>query len=136
VFFSKLLTPTKGSSIRKENLNQSSGALIGLLATQIAFSIILMIFGSAYLPVVLPVVLPPRYLTTGAPRILAAWIFYIPVLALNGGLEAFLSSAASPKDLNRQSRYEYRFSKLSLIDIPQMDGCLFSHLRCCDHSPV
>ena len=105
VFFSKLLTPPKGSQIRKEKLSQASDALISLLSTQIAFSIILMVFGSEYLPVVLPVTLPPRYLVTGAPRILAAWIFYIPVLALNGGLEAFLSSAAGPKDLNRQSRF-------------------------------
>ncbi|KAH6904536.1 RTF domain-containing protein [Coprinopsis sp. MPI-PUGE-AT-0042] len=112
VFFSKLLTPSKRSTIRKESLTQSSSALIGLLATQIAFSIILMIFGSAYLPVVLPVVLPPPYLATGAPRILAAWIFYIPVLALNGGLEAFLSSAASPKDLNKQSRWMVAFSAI------------------------
>jgi len=43
-------------------------------------------------------------MATSAPRILAAWIWYIPVLALNGGLEAFLSSVASPKDLNKQSR--------------------------------
>ena len=50
-------------------------------------------------------VLPQQYLSTSAPRILAAWVWYVPVLALNGGLEAFLSSVASPKDLNEQSRY-------------------------------
>ena len=43
-------------------------------------------------------------MATSAPRILAAWVWYIPVLALNGGLEAFLSSVASPKALNEQSR--------------------------------
>ena len=43
-------------------------------------------------------------MATSAPRILAAWVWYIPFLALNGGLEAFLSSVASPKDLNKQSR--------------------------------
>jgi oligosaccharide translocation protein RFT1 len=32
-------------------------------------------------------------------------VWYIPVLALNGGLEAFLSSVATPKDLNAQSRF-------------------------------
>ena len=31
-------------------------------------------------------------------------IWYIPVLAVNSGLEAFLSSVATPKDLNNQSQ--------------------------------
>lgn len=45
-----------------------------------------------------------RYLNTSAPAILSAWIYYIPVLAVNGVLEAFVSSVASPKDLTKQSQ--------------------------------
>jgi len=67
-------------------------------------------FGSAYISIVLHILLPPQYLSTSAPSVLEAWIWYIPVLAVNGGLEAFVSSVAIPKDLNRQSRWMAGFS--------------------------
>ncbi|EEB87561.1 hypothetical protein MPER_15048, partial [Moniliophthora perniciosa FA553] len=51
-------------------------------------------------------------ISTSAPRILSAWIWYIPVLAINGGLEAFLSSAADKRQLNRQSRWMIVFSTI------------------------
>jgi len=70
-----------------------------------AFSVLLLVFGTAYLPILLPFLLPKQYLATSAPSVLTAWVWYIPVLALNGGLEAFLSSVATPRDLNAQSRF-------------------------------
>ena len=78
--------------------------LQSLLSIQLSLSVILVIFGSASLPILLPLLLPKQYLSTSAPQVLGAWIWYIPVLAVNGGLEAFLSSVATPKDLNKQSR--------------------------------
>ncbi|KAJ2920988.1 hypothetical protein H1R20_g16105, partial [Candolleomyces eurysporus] len=86
VFFSRLLTSQK-----KQDYQQAADALTALLSVQITISVLFVIFGSAYL-------------------VLGAWVYYIPVLALNGGLEAFLSSAASTKDLNRQSRWMFAFS--------------------------
>jgi oligosaccharide translocation protein RFT1 len=43
-------------------------------------------------------------MSTSAPRLLEAWIYYIPILAINGVTEAFFTSVALPSDLNRQSR--------------------------------
>lgn len=63
-----------------------------------------MIFGSAYLPFVLPLVLPPKYLATSAGSVLGAWVYLIPWLSLNGSLEAFLSSAAGAGEVRRQSK--------------------------------
>jgi oligosaccharide translocation protein RFT1 len=85
-------------------LIEASTALISVLATQTSLSLILLVFGTAYLPLLLPLLLPPAYLATSAPSVLAAWVWYIPVLAVNGALEAFLASVATPQDLNRQSR--------------------------------
>ena len=48
--------------------------------------------------------LPPRYLQTSAPRILSAFRFYLPAMAYNGVLEAFLASVCTPADLRSQSR--------------------------------
>lgn len=116
VYFSKILSPPKDvvethtthpeGTIHpsRTSLQQASDALISLLAIQSSLGVILVTFGTAYIHIVLHILLPPQYLSTSAPEVLAAWIWYIPVLAVNGGLEAFVSSVAIPKDLNRQSR--------------------------------
>jgi oligosaccharide translocation protein RFT1 len=105
-----MLAPPAG----KEALQAASQALTTLLSIQTSLSLILLVFGTAYLPVVLPVLLPRQYLSTSAPAVLNAWVWYIPVLALNGGLEAFISSVSTPRDLNRQSWCAESFVRLSL----------------------
>jgi oligosaccharide translocation protein RFT1 len=107
VFFSRILcgeARKKKSDDYRASLAQSAIMLQSLLSIQISLSVILVIFGNASLPIFLPLLLPKQYLSTSAPQVLGAWIWYIPVLAVNGGLEAFLSSVATPKDLNNQSR--------------------------------
>ncbi|KAK7033588.1 Oligosaccharide translocation protein rft1 [Paramarasmius palmivorus] len=89
---------------------EASRTLIALLNVQLACSLLVLAFGSQYISLALQIFLPPAYLETSAPRILSAWVWYIPVLAINGGLEAFLSSAADKAQLNRQSRWMILFS--------------------------
>jgi len=118
VFFSRILNNTsqdKDSEEKTRSLTQAANTLRSLLSVQVSLSLIFLTFGSAYLPIFLPLLLPQQYMATSAPRILAAWIWYIPVLALNGGLEAFLSSVASPKDLNEQSRWMVAFSIIYIL---------------------
>jgi oligosaccharide translocation protein RFT1 len=117
VYFSKTLAPpndvAKAQTAYTEDtmhpsrasLQQAYDALVSLLSIQSSLGVIMVTFGSAYISIVLHILLPPRYLSTSAPSVLAAWIWYIPVLAVNGGLEAFVSSVAIPKDLNTQSRW-------------------------------
>ncbi|KAG6809832.1 hypothetical protein H0H92_014586 [Tricholoma furcatifolium] len=121
-FFSKVLTNTSSKTSSKEPasedkaaLLQASNALTSLLSVQVAFSLVLVVFGTAYVPILLQVLLPRAYLATSAPQVLSAWIWYIPVLAFNGGLEAFLSSVATPRDLNRQSRWMAVFSVVYIV---------------------
>ncbi|EKM74897.1 hypothetical protein AGABI1DRAFT_132740 [Agaricus bisporus var. burnettii JB137-S8] len=85
-------------------------ALISLVSVQLELALFFLVFGTTYLSVLLPIVLPPRYMATSAPQILAAWVWYIPVLAVNGGLEGFVASVARPQELNRQSRWMIVFS--------------------------
>ncbi|KAF9078048.1 Rft protein-domain-containing protein [Rhodocollybia butyracea] len=89
-----------------------AGALTTLLQMQTIGSLFVVIFGSNYITLVLNILLPPQYLKTSAPRVLEAWIWYIPVLAVNGGLEAFIASVALTKDLNNQSRWMVLFTLL------------------------
>ena len=121
LLFSKL--PSSPSPIKKRQdhtaaFHQAADSLVCLLSIQCSLSLIFLAYGTAYLPVALHIILPPQYLSTSAPKILAAWLWYIPVLAVNGGLEAFLSSVATPQDLNNQSRCAplYLFWTLPLTD--------------------
>jgi oligosaccharide translocation protein RFT1 len=108
VFFSKILSDSSSRGQNRKPLQQASSALLSLVNVQLSFTVVLAAFGPLYMPIVLHILLPQQYLSTSAPSILSAWIWYIPTLAVNGGLEAFVSSAATPEDLNRQSRYVIR----------------------------
>ncbi|KAH7905716.1 Rft protein-domain-containing protein [Hygrophoropsis aurantiaca] len=125
VFFSKTLSSTKtsldGSSSKPQSeldstaIRQASTALITLLSVQLVFSLLVVVFGSLYLPIFLHIFLPQRYLSTSAPHVLQVWVWYIPFLAINGGLEAFFSSVANPEDLSRQSRWMVAFSIIYIV---------------------
>ncbi|KAI6043107.1 Rft protein-domain-containing protein [Pisolithus marmoratus] len=123
VYFSRVLSSPKGSprggssgaAAARPALKQASDALATLLSIQVVFSVLVVTFGSLYLPVVMQILLPRRYLTTSAPQVLSAWIWYIPFLSVNGGLEAFHSSTASPEDLRKQSWCMFVYSGLYIL---------------------
>ncbi|KAH7927704.1 Rft-1-domain-containing protein [Leucogyrophana mollusca] len=124
VFFSKVLSSSNTSAaapsrarsgVDASAMQQASEALMTLLSVQLVFSFLVVTFGSLYLPIFLNMLLPRQYISTSAPGVLSAWIWYIPFLAINGGLEAFFSSVATPKDLNRQSRWLIVFSAIYLL---------------------
>lgn len=114
IYFSKVLSSTPSKLVTgapdDANLRQAATVLISLLSVQCSMSVVLIIFGTAYMPIALPILLPPQYLSTSAPKVLSAWVWYIPVLAFNGVLEAFFSSVATPRDLNKHSRWMAGFS--------------------------
>jgi oligosaccharide translocation protein RFT1 len=114
VFFSKVLSDPSTQGQNRKSLQQASSALLSLVNVQLSFTVILAAFGPLYMSIALQILLPQQYFSTSAPSILSAWIWYIPVLAVNGGLEAFVSSAATTDDLNRQSRYAIRSSSFFL----------------------
>ena len=70
------------------------------------------ILSLALVCVVAPLTRPGLYIVAGktwaktdAPRVLAVYCYYIPFMAFNGLLEAFVSAVASPSDLRRQSYF-------------------------------
>ncbi len=116
VFFSKTLAPVLSQQSKasdeeaKRAIFSARRALALLLLLQINLTLLIVAFGPPHLPILLKYALPKRYLATSAPQILGAYIYYIPAMALNGVLEAFLSSAATSEDLSKQSRWMAAFS--------------------------
>lgn len=117
VYFSRILCPpaeakltSTGAQFDRRSLGQASEILLSLVSIQLACSILVIVFATVYLPIFLHLLLPSQYLSTSAPKVLAAWMWYIPALAINGVLEAFFSSIATSEDLRRQSRWLVGFS--------------------------
>ncbi|OJA11584.1 hypothetical protein AZE42_01937 [Rhizopogon vesiculosus] len=123
VYFSRILYPSATEAKfkstvaqpTKRSLVQASEMLLSLVSIQLSCSVLVIGFASVYLPIFLHLLLPSRYLSTSAPQVLAAWVWYIPVLAINGVLEAFFSSIATPQDLRRQSRWLIGFSIVFIL---------------------
>jgi len=123
LYFSKTLapvihvsTPVPGAnvSVPLPPLISSIQTLATLILLQIHLGLFLLTFGPPFLPLLLSRALPKSYLSTSAPTILHVYIYYLPLMALNGTLEAFLASICSPKDLAAQSRWMVIFSVLTV----------------------
>ncbi|KAI0823845.1 Rft-1-domain-containing protein [Trametes gibbosa] len=112
VFFSKTLpSPTEGKTTDHQVALRTAATVLYTLL--LAFSHLLLLaitFGPPYLSLAVSIILPHKYLATSAPSILKVYVYYIPMMAFNGVLEAFFASAASPIDLRAQSRWMLIFS--------------------------
>lgn len=110
IYFSKLLSSkdegtTTSSDEKEKNISQAASVAHTVLLLYTHLGIFFLAFGPPYIPTLLSFILPRRYLTTSAPRVLQAYCAYLPVMALNGFLEAFMASTARPADLAAQSRF-------------------------------
>lgn len=105
-FFSKLLAPPLG----RENLKLSVTVISTLLRMYIYLSIFAVAFGPMVSSYVLHFLVSKTWFDTDAPVVLATYACYIPFLAINGALESFVQSVATPSDIKRQSSALFAFS--------------------------
>ena len=118
LYFSKSLpaSPPKEAGRKGDDDNRSdsretaSKVLSSLLLLFTHLYLLLVTFGPPYLSIATTLLLPPRFQDTSAPSILRGYVFYIPMMAFNGVLEAFFASAATPLELKHQSRWMVVFS--------------------------
>ncbi|ROV98149.1 hypothetical protein VPNG_08570 [Cytospora leucostoma] len=96
--------PSKGA------LNQASENLTALLRLYTFVSVPLVTLGPVAAPLVLSLVAGSQWTASGAGQALAAYVYYIPLLAINGLAEAFVASVASESEVNRQSVWMSVFS--------------------------
>ncbi|KZS96744.1 Rft-1-domain-containing protein [Sistotremastrum niveocremeum HHB9708] len=121
LFFSKTLSadsltePSNVPSSPAADVRTASSILQDIVFVEIHFALLMMSFGPPFISTLIPLVLPSRYIQTSAPTILRAYMFYLPAMALNGVLEAFVSSVSTPQDLARQSKWMIFFSGLFVL---------------------
>jgi oligosaccharide translocation protein RFT1 len=97
-------------TVRKTSLAKASKILSSLLLLFTHLLLLLVTFGPPYLSIATALLLPPRFQNTSAPSILRSYVFYIPMMAFNGVLEAFFASTSTPSELRNQSRWMIGFS--------------------------
>jgi len=84
--------------------------LTHLLHLYSLLSLLLLTIAPTIAPLLLAHIAGPRWSLTSAPAVLSLYCYYLPLLALNGILEAFVSAAASPAQLRAQSAWMLAFS--------------------------
>ncbi|KAH8887923.1 oligosaccharide translocation protein RFT1, variant [Thozetella sp. PMI_491] len=112
-YFSRLLsTPAAGEAEadRKQAANKASSDLQALLKIYALLSLVVTTLGPTAAPLLLSLVAGPRWASSGAGECLAAYMWYIPLLAINGVAEAFVSSVATQTEVHIQSAWMTAFS--------------------------
>ncbi|KAK3486873.1 Rft protein-domain-containing protein [Neurospora hispaniola] len=101
-------------------LHQASTSLTTLLKSYLLLSLPLLVFGPPASSPLLTLIAGRRWTSSSssattvpvdsAPATLSLYMYYIPLLALNGILEAFVSSVASEAQVHQQSLFMTAFS--------------------------
>jgi len=108
-YFGKLLSTVDGKP-SKAMIESGSRNLHNLLRFYGLLSLSAVSVGPTIAPLLLSLVAGSRWTSTGAGEVLAKYCYYIPLLAVNGVTEAFISSIATESELNHQSMWMFAFS--------------------------
>lgn len=100
----------QSSSPSLTTLAQASENLTSLLRLYAIVSLALVALGPTAAPLLLSIVAGPQWTSSGAGNALAAYMYYIPLLAINGLTEAFVASVATETQVHRQSAWMTAFS--------------------------
>lgn len=91
-------------------LAQASENLTALLRIYTLVSLPLLALAPTAAPLILSLIAGPQWTASGAGTALAAYVYYIPLLAINGLTEAFVASVATESQVHRQSAWMTAFS--------------------------
>ncbi|KAK0617521.1 oligosaccharide translocation protein RFT1, variant [Immersiella caudata] len=88
----------------------ASADLRAILKVYALLSLVIVTLGPTAAPLLLSVVAGPVWVNSGAGACLAAYMWYIPLLAVNGVTEAFVASVAIEREVHWQSLWMGAFS--------------------------
>ncbi|KAI0438596.1 Rft-1-domain-containing protein [Xylaria telfairii] len=118
-YFSKLLSSSSASTVggktedestAKTQLRRARANFQALLKFYVLLSVVVVSIGPYAAPLLVQIVAGPRWSGSGAGGVLARYCLYIPLLAVNGVAEAFVSSVATKSEVHRQSLWMGLFS--------------------------
>ncbi|KAG4434076.1 hypothetical protein IFR05_010436 [Cadophora sp. M221] len=107
--FGKVLSSVDGIPAH-ERVLEVRKTLFMLLRSYLLFSVCVVAVGPTVAPLLLKIVAGSRWTSSGAGHVLATYCYYIPLLAINGLTEAFVSSVASKSEIHKQTLWMFAFS--------------------------
>ena len=107
--FGKALSAVNGVP-SKEAVLTSRDQLLRLLRVYVLLSVCIVAVGPTTAPLLLKAIAGSRWSSSGAGSVLSTYCYYIPLLAVNGLTEAFVSSVATEPELHRQTMWMIGFS--------------------------
>ncbi|XXH03240.1 RNA-dependent ATPase [Hypoxylon texense] len=110
-YFSKLLSSSSARGFPdRAAVAKARSDLQALVKFYVLLSIVVVTLGPFGAPLLVQIVAGARWSASGAGAVLARYCMYIPLLALNGIAEAFVSSIATESEVHRQSLWMGAFS--------------------------
>lgn len=109
-YFGKLLSSSTTTPPPKSKIVEAKRTLLTILRTYTIISLPLLSIGPTLAPLLLSLIAGPAWRSSGAGAVLSTYCYYIPLLALNGLLEAFVSSVSSEAEINRQTLWMVGFT--------------------------
>ncbi|KAI9787547.1 MAG: Oligosaccharide translocation protein rft1 [Geoglossum umbratile] len=109
--FAKMLSSTnKDKKPDADRVQSAANVLADIVKLYVLISIVAAAIGPGIAPVLLRVFAGSTWTSAGAGAVLSTYCYYIPLLALNGVTEAFVSSVATSSELHKQSVWMTLFS--------------------------
>ncbi|CAL3967240.1 unnamed protein product [Diplocarpon coronariae] len=107
--FGKVLSSVDGKPA-KDRVMEVRQMLFMLLRSYVLFSLCVVAIGPTVAPLLLKIVAGSSWTSSGAGHVLATYCYYIPLLAVNGLTEAFVSSVATKSEIHSQTFWMFAFS--------------------------
>lgn len=108
--FSKLLASGNDSKPDPEAIAAAKIHLVDIIRVYWILTVLAFALGPTFVPLILHLLIGSRWTSPKVDSLLSAYCYYIPFLAFNGIAEAFVSSAASSRELRRQAVWMGFFS--------------------------
>lgn len=108
--FSTLLSPGEKGKRNETQVRAAKKHLIDILRAYQLLSVLIFPLGPLMVPQVLRILGGRQWASTKVGDLLSLYCYYIPFLAFNGITEAFVSSAANPREIRTQTVWMGAFS--------------------------
>ncbi|OQD79525.1 hypothetical protein PENANT_c049G00187 [Penicillium antarcticum] len=108
--FSTLMSPNESGKLSRMQIRTAKNHLVDILHAYQLFSILIFPLGPMMVPQLLHILGGRQWASPKVGDLLSVYCYYIPFLALNGITEAFVSSAANPSEIRRQTGWMGVFS--------------------------
>ncbi|KAJ5195158.1 uncharacterized protein N7498_008596 [Penicillium cinerascens] len=108
--FSTLLSPNGSGKRDKQHIRLAKDHMVELLHAYQLLAVLVFPLGPVMVPQVLQILGGRQWASPKVGDLLSLYCYYVPFLAFNGITEAFVSSAANPREIRKQTAWMGAFS--------------------------